>query len=152
MTTDDEKHTDAILLIEYQKAQDSAEHHDKLIWTVSSIFFAGIIALLGFLAKDFSTIKDEPITLMISIFGIMMAISLGIIIQSFKFYKNSSYLRCRQIERNLGMNHHLSKGDDEGLETKETPVKQSWIMWTLLSGISIIFLILILNYFEIIQI
>jgi hypothetical protein len=35
-------------LLEYEKAQDSAEHHDSLGWTSVSFVFDGMLVLLGF--------------------------------------------------------------------------------------------------------
>lgn len=36
------------LMLEYEKAQDSAEHHDSLGWTSVSFVFGGMLVLLGF--------------------------------------------------------------------------------------------------------
>jgi hypothetical protein len=41
-----------ILLTEYNAAQSSAEHHDRLVWTVSSILWAGSLALMGIILKN----------------------------------------------------------------------------------------------------
>ncbi len=131
--------TEATLLIEYQKAQDSAEHHDKLVWTVSSIFFAGLTALLGFIVKDYTDIKEEPITLLVSIFALIMIYSLYVFISSFRMFKNESYKRCRIIEKQLGMEQHRRKAKEIGKQTK--------MMWILLASYFIVFMIIILNYF-----
>ena len=131
--------TNEILLIEYQKAQDSAEHHDKLVWTVSSIFFAGLTALLGFIVKDYSIIIHEPIILLVSIIALIMIYSLYVFISSLRMFKNVSYKRCRIIERKLGMEQHLRKAKEVG--------KQTRMMWILLASYFIMFILIILNHF-----
>lgn len=35
------------LLVEYQAAQDSAQHHDLLVWNITSILWASSLVLLG---------------------------------------------------------------------------------------------------------
>src|SRR5438093_874597 len=37
-----------VLLVEYQKAQDSAEHHDSLVWNITSLNWVGSAVLMGF--------------------------------------------------------------------------------------------------------
>ena len=36
-----------VLLVEYQAAQSSAQHHDQLVWTVTSIVWGSNLVLLG---------------------------------------------------------------------------------------------------------
>lgn len=88
-----------ILLIEYQKAQDSAEHHDTLLWTVSGIVFAALTAFFQSIATN----------IWASLLGIVLLFALWIFNRSFRYYKQKSYERCKEIEKILGMKHHLMK-------------------------------------------
>jgi hypothetical protein len=45
-----------VLLVEYGKAQDSAEHHDNLVWSIASLNWVGSAVLLGFV---FGTIDAD---------------------------------------------------------------------------------------------
>jgi hypothetical protein len=40
------------LLVEYDKAQDSAQHHDSLVWTSVSFIFGGMLVLLRFVLNS----------------------------------------------------------------------------------------------------
>ena len=35
-----------VLLVEYQAAQESAQHHDNLVWTVTALIWGGMLVLL----------------------------------------------------------------------------------------------------------
>jgi len=37
-----------VLLVEYQAAQESAQHHDNLIWTVTALIWGGMFVLFWF--------------------------------------------------------------------------------------------------------
>ncbi len=41
-----------ILLVEYQTAQDSAEHHDALLWNVTAIIWGANLVLIGFVLQS----------------------------------------------------------------------------------------------------
>jgi hypothetical protein len=43
------------LFLEYDKAQDSAQHHDTLLWTSVSFIFGGMLVLLGFVLNSLDT-------------------------------------------------------------------------------------------------
>ena len=40
------------LLVEYEKAQDSAQHHDGIVWSVISMTWAAEMVLLGFVVSS----------------------------------------------------------------------------------------------------
>ncbi len=50
-----------VLLTEYDKAQDSAQHHDTLVWTVSSLNWIGsaVLIVLGYLQAGIFTTKPS---------------------------------------------------------------------------------------------
>jgi hypothetical protein len=95
------------LLVEYQKAQDSAEHHDALAWQVSSIFFAGMLVLMGFLL---SNLEDNVIpNIIISLVGIIICIILIGSLDAFHKIIQRKYDRCHEIEKLFGFNQHLNE-------------------------------------------
>lgn len=150
-----------ILLKEYEKAQDSAEHHDKLLWTVTSIIFAALSVLFGFIIKYLTEVKYELITILASFFGLVLCIALWIFIENFRYYKNISYYRCNIIEIKLRMNHHLLTDEEYqkiGKLSKPDPpkilchrIKQWPVMKLVLLILSFIFLVILsmlaINYF-----
>jgi len=92
--------TDAALLVEYQKAQDSAQFHDGVVWTSTGISWAMSVVLLGFALAHLDL--KIPIT---------AAAVLGVCVVCFQLQvqalcrsiKGQKYERCRQIEGKLGM-------------------------------------------------
>ena len=88
-----------ILLVEYQKAQDSAEHHDTLLWTVSGLVLVALTIFFQSITKD----------VLASVLGLILLFALWVFANSFRYYKNISYNRCKDIEKTLGMNHHITK-------------------------------------------
>jgi len=100
-----EKLKTEILLIEYQKAQDSAEHHDRLLWAVVGLLVTGMAALLvvqpGKTACVYRWTRFYP-----PILGIIASFVLFYFVRSLRFFKNEKYKRCKVIERLLGMEQH----------------------------------------------
>lgn len=98
-----------IKLIEYQKAQDSAEHFDTMIWTLISI---GIVASI-IIFHIFWTDRPENI-----VYALIMLISGAFIIYYFSFLiekanqiKIMKYDRCKDIEKDLGLKQHIEVND-----------------------------------------
>ncbi len=96
---------DELLAIEYQKAQDSAEHHDSLLWNVTSIMWAGNLVLFGFIINY---IKDNNLNyifrillLSICFLGIAFVWCLGEFASAFRSVRNQKYDRCKKIEKEL---------------------------------------------------
>ena len=107
-----------ILLSEYQKAQDSAEHHDNLVWTVSSIIIAGMLVLIGLSLDNLANQSLRFLISSIAIFGIILSIFLWKFKYSFKIIKNQKYARCKEIEKNLEMKQHRESKYSERVQTK----------------------------------
>ncbi len=65
-----------ILLAEYKAAQNSAQHHDTLVWTVTSIFWAANILLIRVVVTvliENNNLKCLPIAL--SLLGLFLCLS-----------------------------------------------------------------------------
>jgi len=112
MSEENEKKTemelDDIELTIYQKAQDSAEHHDKLLWTVTSIMWAGNLALLGFILNNMVSLLSshdnhysyKVLLTLCSSLGIILMICVKKFAYQFNAIKNEKYEICKQLENN----------------------------------------------------
>ena len=92
--------------IEYQKAQDSAEHHDNLIWTTVSIIWAGNLVLLGFVLNNIKNPELKTILTFISIFGIILILCMCILAFVFNYIMNQKYECCKNLEEKLKFQQH----------------------------------------------
>jgi hypothetical protein len=106
-----------LALITYQQAQQSAEHHDTLLWEVTYIVWGSTTLLLGFVLE---AIKTQPrlcfVTAVLSIFVTIMVLVLAL---SFRKVRNVRWKTCHQIESDLGMQWlHRKKITQEGVQTR----------------------------------
>ena len=116
-------------LVEYQKAQDSAEHHDNLTWTILGVMLGGMFFLLKY---SFEHINDSDFDtkvfiLIISMFGIYVChAQQPVRNRAYKIIKEK-YNICRKIERQFGMEQHLmiKKITEKG---RKKPIVD-FIMW-----------------------
>jgi hypothetical protein len=96
----------AVALAEYAAAQDSAQHHDSITWTVISIVWGASLVLMGFIL---SNLKDQPLRPLLTVLCI-----LGILLTACVWYargklneiKKQKYERCKELEKVLGMKQH----------------------------------------------
>ena len=95
-----------ILLFEYGKTQESAQHHDRLTWTVLGVGWGGTLALLGFFIQD-ARIALSGGGVVLGICGALLPVATLIAVCQFNEIKNRKYLRCKAIELRLGMRNHL---------------------------------------------
>ncbi len=87
-----------VLLTEYMAAQQSAQHHDTLLWTVTSIIWAGNLVIMGFII---SNIRNACLLLMviaIYVLGIAMICCVYVFVSQFHSLKKLKYERCKTIE------------------------------------------------------
>ncbi len=95
--------------VEYQQAQDSAQHHDNLVWTTTSIIWAGNLVLLGLIlgliVKDnnvdttsqvFSSLR--PLFIILGALGILLSLFVWSMQLQFGKIRNFKYKRCKEIE------------------------------------------------------
>ena len=101
-----------ILLVEYQKAQDSAEHHDNLVgnvtnlWLGSAIFIGFVLSGLGSShAHQYKTVLYLVIAL-----GMFLTVLVWTWANRAGQLKQLKYDRCKEIEQTLGMHQHLRVG------------------------------------------
>lgn len=109
------KREENILLIEYKKSQDSAEHYNTLSWTISSIFLAGLFTLIGYLLSFSESLKSNELKILntlgltasdaLAFFGMLTAVLLLIFIWQHREIRNKKYNRCKNIEEYIKINN-----------------------------------------------
>jgi nitrate reductase NapE component len=95
-----------VLLVEYGKAQDSAEHHDGLVWTVQSLNWIGSAVLMGFVlgaAGDPHSVVHKITLLSVATVGVMLSFFVWMWSRQIRAVRNAKYERCKEIERTLGV-------------------------------------------------
>jgi len=130
---------DQFLLIEYQKAQDSAEHYNNAIWLVFSIGIAfSLWIIYTIIAKSEVTYYFKILMFFLGLFILIYSFSL-VISNSQK--KNRKYQLCEFIEEK---NNFIGKG-----LLKEIPyIKTKYIAEVILSLILLGYIIFPFFYFE----
>ena len=94
-------------LTEYAKAQDSAEHHDTLIWTATGVACAANIALLIFVIRK-DALLNYPITsTLLGVLGMLLIVSVWLVANALIELKKKKYDRCKDLEKKLGFCQHL---------------------------------------------
>ena len=93
-------------LTEYEKAQDSAEHHDTLIWTATGVACAANIALLIFVLKEDMLLNHPFASTLLGILGVLLIICVWVLASVLINLKNRKYNRCKYIETIFGFRQH----------------------------------------------
>jgi hypothetical protein len=98
------------LLVEYEAAQASAEHHDTLVWSVTSIFWGASFILLGFIVDKITdgNVKTLVLITVLASFGIILCVAVWKIAFGFNRIKNQKYDRCREIEDKFNFTNHIN--------------------------------------------
>lgn len=99
-------HDKEVLLVEYQAAQESAQHHDNLVWTVTTIIWGGTLVLFGFVLGGLDKPNLQLILTFLSILGIALTIGVWGFALQLNSVKRQKYRRCKDIEELLGMCQH----------------------------------------------
>lgn len=97
--------TEPTLLMEYHKAQDSAQFNDGIVWTSTGITWGMTIVLLGFSLTHLDA--KIPVTL-VSALGVFTILFQWQVQSTQRSVKNQKYERCREIEKELGMRANLN--------------------------------------------
>jgi hypothetical protein len=102
----------AVLLVEYQKAQDSAEHHDDYVGAVTSLWLGSAI-LIGFVLSGLTAKQAADHKL---VFYFVAALGIFVTLLAWSWAERAStlkaqkYSRCKDIEAILGMRQHSCVG------------------------------------------
>ena len=117
MAKNDKEPNNDILLLEYEKAQDSAEHHDSLAWQVSSVILAGMLVLIGFSLDHLGKQDLRFLVSLVALQGMILTVCLGWFQSTLRGIKRQKYDRCKEIEERLGMKQHAQLNYPEGTQT-----------------------------------
>lgn len=93
-------------LLEYEMAQSSAEHHDNLVWSVSTLTWGVSSVLLGFVLNNISKNSLGITVLLFCLIGIFLILCSWSFARQFRDLRNQKYNRCKQLELELGINQH----------------------------------------------
>jgi hypothetical protein len=96
------------LRVEYQAAQNSAQHHDNLVWSVTSVMWASSLVLMGFILRVIKEASLRGLVTVLSILGIVLMICVWIFALQLNAAKRHKYKRCKEIESILGLSQHRS--------------------------------------------
>lgn len=106
-----------ILLVEYQAAQESAQHHDNLIWTTTTIIWSVTLILFGFVIDNLNNPNNRIILTFLSILGIFLTAAIFVFVLQFNSIKRQKYDRCKAIEKILDMYQHRKLEYPKGVQT-----------------------------------
>ncbi len=105
-----------VLLVEYQAAQESAQHHDNLVWTVTALIWGGMLVLFGFILGNLDNASLRLILILLSIIGTALTIAVLVFTLQYNSVTRQKYQRCKTIELLLGMRQHNELKYTPGLQ------------------------------------
>ena len=85
----------------YEKAQDSAEHHDRLLWYVTSIVWTGNLIVLGQIATSTEIRLSSIPVLLLSVLALILNLFLWSASYQFRWIKKQKYEFCQDIENDI---------------------------------------------------
>jgi hypothetical protein len=91
--------------LEYQTAQDSAQHHDQLLWTTTGIIWGGSLVLLGLVLASPAEGSTRVIRTVIALFGLVLICVLWRFAFVWRSLRNRKYEVCKAIEEQPGFLH-----------------------------------------------
>lgn len=97
-----------VLLVEYQMAQSSAQHHEHISWVVTGICWTANAFIMGAIINVPSEDKNEVSILLLSLIGLLIAFFQWKQDKYLQKVKLAKYLRCKTIEKSLGMRQHIA--------------------------------------------
>jgi len=95
-----------VLLVEYQAAQESAQHHDNAFWIVTGILWGGMLTMMGFVANGLSEPKYKLFLLALCAIGFILCLFVLVNMRILLSVKKQKYQRCKEIEAIYGMKQH----------------------------------------------
>lgn len=94
------------LLAEYHATQASAEHHDNLVWTATSILWAGSLVLLGLVVQNINSVNSKIVLTVLSALGIIVNVGAWIVCNGLRDVKRQKYEHCKELEAALSLTQH----------------------------------------------
>jgi len=96
------------LRIEYQAAQNSAQHHDSLVWSVTSIMWGGSLVLMGFTLQAVGKAWLRGPVTALGLLGMVLITAVWFMAFQLNAIKRQKYRRCKAIEKHLHLEQHLT--------------------------------------------
>jgi hypothetical protein len=93
-------------LVEYEAAQDSAQHHDNLVWPATSAMWGASLILVGFVLGNLSHENLRPLITVLGVLGITLCVTVWIFARQYASIRNQKYARCKELEKIFGFNQH----------------------------------------------
>lgn len=93
-------------LVEYQAAQASAEHHDGLLWSVTSIVWGASLVLVGFILGNLEKSTLRPLIGLLCGLGAFLTVFVWVSARQFRSLKIQKYDRCKRIEASFDFRQH----------------------------------------------
>ena len=105
-------------LLEYEMSQNSAQHHDSLLWSVSTLTWGVSSVLLGFVLNNLSSTKHEIIMLFFCTLGSLIILCAWYFTLQFRSIRNQKYTRCLELEAVLSFTQHTNVKHKKSSQTK----------------------------------
>src|SRR5215471_7684593 len=93
-------------LAEYSATQESAQHHDSLIWTATGPVWGGNFVLLGFIIEALSSGCGGVWIPLAGLLGFILTAGVWKCVAVWNEIMNIKYRRCRELEERLDMWQH----------------------------------------------
>jgi len=101
------------LLVEYSAAQNSAQHHDSLVWTTIGLIWSAELVLLGFVIQTINNSQITSVIIMACVLALVLLFFLLITYFSFRNIRTQKYRRCKEIEKILNLKQHTTLKQQE---------------------------------------
>jgi hypothetical protein len=121
------------LLVEYECAQNSGQHHDGLVWTVSNMLWGISVVLFGFIVTmpDKEKVLKNGWLVALLVAACFTGFSLVFLAAQFsgqfRRVKKVKYDRCKDIERLLSMKQHTTTPDFKGFQRQTYLFVTIWL-------------------------
>jgi len=108
-----------VLLTEYEAAQQSAQHHDTLVWTVSSIMWTANLLIMGFIINNIKNASLLLVVIFLYILGIATISGVWLFMCQFNKLKRQKYERCKTIEETIEAEFEVKMEQHRGVKWPE---------------------------------
>lgn len=106
------------LLLEYEMAQNSAQHHDGLLWSVSTLTWGVSSVLMGFVLNNLSNTQHSIIMLLFCVLGCLIILCAWYFTLQFRSIRNQKYKRCLELEVVFSFNQHTNLKHKKSSQTR----------------------------------
>lgn len=120
----------------YERALESVNHTDTVMWEITAIIWGGNTLLLGFILEAIDTPAALPLIVFVAIAGLALTAFVARICEVAKITKKIGYGICREIEKNVEFPEKLR------LHTQIDRLYPAGIARRWVYGISIIFAVI----------